>query len=738
MNLFDDNSTDKTGTDPAASVVQVLLPLPVSEAFDYALPTGISVSVGDYVEVPVAGRTVLGVVWSCHPPAIDRGRIKPLKHRVNVPGMPAELRSFIDWVADYTLQPRGQVLKLALTVDSAQEVELQRHYIYSVVPEGLRLTPARQSVLAVARDGLPRTQAELAREAGCTAGVVRDLIKAGALSEVEIGDPLPPQPDVDAETPALSPAQQAAADELVASVKEKDFSVTMLEGITGSGKTEVYAHAIRQAVRQGQQVLVLMPEIALTTQMLSRFTALFGAPPLQWHSDLAHGARQRIWRQVASGQAAIVLGARSALFLPFKTLGLIVVDEEHDSAYKQEEGVSYHARDMAVVRGQIVKAPVILSSATPSVETEVNVRQGRYRKVCLPERHGNAVLPDIHLVDLLKSKPERGRYLAPSSIAAIRDTLARGEQVLLFLNRRGYAPLTICRSCGHRLTCPNCTAWLVEHRSGREQSRLLCHHCGHHDVLPPTCPHCAAADSFIACGPGVERIEAEARELFEDARMLVVASDTIGNWQQTQLALDDVARGKYNLIIGTQLVAKGHHFPNLTLVVIVDADLGLEGGDVRAAERCFQLLQQVSGRAGRAELHGSVFVQTHLANNFLFQTLVHHDREGFIAREIDQRIVHHWPPFARLASLIISGRDESLVGITAKEIRRKSPQLDGVEIFGPAPAPLAKLRGDHRMRLLVRTPREMRIQKILSSWLADVRLPKGVTLKIVIDPFTFL
>lgn len=733
MNLFDDNRAEKTNR-----VVQVLLPLPVGEAFDYTVPSGCSVEVGDYVEVPVAGRTELGVVWSANPPALDPAKIKTLKRRVAVPAMPAELRRFIDWVAEYTLQPRGLVLKLALTVDSAQEVEPQRHYIYSTTPEALRLTPARQQVLAVAGDGLPRSQAELAREAGCTAGVVRDLIKAGALKEIEIGDSLPPLPDPEAETPPLSVAQQEAADELVTAVKDKTFSVTLLEGITGSGKTEVYAHAIRQALREGKQVLVLMPEIALTTQMLARFTILFAAEPVQWHSELAHGARQRIWRQVARGEAKIVLGARSALFLPFHDLGLIVVDEEHDGGYKQEEGVSYHARDMAVVRGQMVGAPVILASATPSLETEVNVRQGKYRKVFLPDRHANAQLPTIHLVDLLKSKPERGRYLAPASIVAVRETLARGEQVLLFLNRRGYAPLTICRGCGHRLTCPHCTAWLVEHRGGHGGSRLLCHHCGHHEKLPPTCPHCAAVDSFAACGPGVERIEAEARECFENARILVVASDTLGGWKQTQLALDDVTNGKYNLVIGTQLVAKGHHFPNLTLVIIVDADLGLEGGDVRAGERCFQLLQQVSGRAGRAELPGCVFVQTHLANNFLFQTLARHDREAFIAREIDQRIVHHWPPFARLASLIISGRDDVLVENAAKEIRRKSPQVEGVEIFGPAPAPLAKLRGEHRVRLLVRTSRDVRIQKILTAWLSEMRMPRGVHLKIVIDPFTFL
>jgi primosomal protein N' (replication factor Y) len=721
------------------AVVQVLVPAPLGEALDYAVPAHLQVAPGDYVVVPMAGRKFTGVVWSANPPSVAASKLKKVESRLALPPMPADLRQFTDWVAAYTLQPKGLVLKLSLTVDSAQEAHPHPHYLPAQpLPPTIKLTATRRRVLDALADGVPRTGAELAEAAACTAGVIRTLYREGGLVQAEVAEPLPPQPDMAVHGPTLSASQQKAADELVGQVQAGKASVTLLEGVTGSGKTEVYAHAIRAALAAGKQVLVLMPEIALSVQMLARFAGLFGAEPVQWHSDLASGARQRAWRAIASGKARIVIGARSALFLPFKQLGLIVVDEEHEAAYKQEEGVTYHARDMAVVRGHQGGFPVILSSATPSVETEVNVREGRYGHVVLPDRHAGAVLPKVELIDMLKEKLPRQRFITESAISAIRDRLTRGEQSLLFLNRRGYAPLTICRTCGQRITCPNCTAWLVEHRAGSAKGKLLCHHCGHHEVLPTTCPHCNDTESFAACGPGVERLEDEVKSLFPQARTLVIASDTLGGWRRVQQALDDVTAGHYDIIIGTQIVAKGHHFPLLTLVIVVDADLGLEGGDVRANERAFQLLQQVGGRAGRAERPGTVMLQTHCADNFMFQNLSRHDRASFIEREIALRAQHHWPPFSRLASLIISGKQLAHVETAAQEIRRTSPQVDGVDIFGPAPAPLAKLKGEHRMRLLVRTPRAFKLQPMLVTWLSSVKVPKGVELKIVIDPFTFL
>ena len=718
---------------------QVLVSMPVPTAFDYLVPAGLSVGLGDYVIVPVSGRSLTGVVWSLSAPEIAVNKLKKIKERIEVPPMKEDLRSFIEWVAAYTLQPLGLVLKLALTVDSAQEVALKPHYIISVpLPPALKLTATRRRVLDALEDGLPRTPSDLAREAACTPGVVHALIKEGILKRADVGEVMPEPPDMKINGPTLSAMQQRAADHLVTRVETGGFAVSVLEGVTGSGKTEVYAAAIRAALKQGRQVLVLMPEIALSMQMMGRFARLFGADPVLWHSELGKLPRRKAWRAVASGAGKLVIGARSALFLPFDNLGLIVVDEEHEAAYKQEDGVSYHARDMAVVRGNIQKVPVILSSATPSIETMVNVREGKYTHVHLPDRHAGAVMPKVQLIDLLKEKLPRGRWLTDKAVSEVKATLTRGEQVLLFLNRRGYAPLTICRACGHRVNCPNCTAWLVEHRTGPASGQLECHHCGYRQPLLKACPSCQQEDTLVACGPGVERLEEEVESLFPEARRLVVTSDTLGNWRDVQAALESVERGEVDIIIGTQIIAKGHHFPHLTLVISVDADLGLEGGDVRAGERTFQLLQQVGGRAGRAELAGSVFLQTHCANNFLFQTLVNNDRDAFVEREINMREQHHWPPFARLASLIISGKDLARVDRAAKDIRKTSPQIDGVEIFGPAPAPLARLRGEHRMRLLVRTSRTIKIQSVLSEWLSQLHLPKGVDLKIVIDPFTFL
>jgi primosomal protein N' (replication factor Y) len=719
--------------------VQILVPAPVGEAFDYAVPASMAVGLGDYVIVPMAGRKLTGVVWSARPATVAANKLKSISQRLELPPMPQDLRNFIDWVAAYTMQPLGLVLKLALTTDSAQEAQPQRHYLASAAwPPTLKLTAARRRVLAILDDGIPRSATALAEAADCTPSVVTTLYKEGGLRAAPPPDYIPPQPDLAELGPTLSASQQKAADVLVQKVKAASAQVALLEGVTGSGKTEVYAHAIRAALQQGKQVLVLLPEIALSVHMIARFVSLFGAEPVQWHSDLASGARQRAWRSVANGTARLVIGARSALFLPFKELGLIVVDEEHEGAYKQEEGVTYHARDMAVARAHRLGIACILSSATPSVETVVNVQEGRYSHVMLPDRHAGAQLPSIALVDMLKAKLPRQHFIAPESVDAIRAALGRGEQALLFLNRRGYAPLTICRGCGHRITCPNCTAWLVEHRSGPSRGKLECHHCGHREPLPNECPHCHKADSFAACGPGVERIEDEVKSLFPDARTLVIASDSLGGWRRVQQALDDVRDGKFDIIIGTQIVAKGHHFPLLTCVVVLDADLGLDGGDLRANERAFQLLQQVSGRAGRAQRPGTVLMQTHCANNFLFQNLALNDRESFLAHEIALREEHHWPPFARLAAIVIGGREQHRVEAAAQEIRKTSPQVDGVEIFGPAPAPLAKLKGEHRVRLLVRAPRTFKLQAYLTSWLGDARVPKGVSVKIVIDPFTFL
>ena len=578
--------------------------------------------------------------------------------------------------------------------------------------------------------------ADLAAAASVSPGVVRGMADAGLLLPATLPAPAPfARPDPDHPGTVLSPDQQMAAGALRGAVAARAFSVTLLDGVTGSGKTEVYLEAVAECLRQKRQALVLLPEIALSSQWLERFQRRFGVAPAVWHSDLTSKVRRTTWRAVADGAAPVVVGARSALFLPFPDLGLVVVDEEHETAFKQEEGVVYHARDMAVVRARLCHAPAVLVSATPSLETVANVESGRYGRITLPNRHGGAVLPRVEAIDLRETPPARGHFLAPQLIDAVRDTLARGEQAMLFLNRRGYAPLTLCRHCGHRMQCPNCTAWLVEHRTRQE---LQCHHCGHTITIPAECPACGVANSLTAVGPGVERITEEAASLFPDARRLVMASDTMPGPHAAAEASRAIAAREVDLIVGTQIVAKGWHFPHLTLVGVVDADLGLAGGDLRAAERTVQLLHQVAGRAGRAEAPGRVLLQTFSPEHPVMQALVAGDLAGFMASEAAQRRPGHWPPYGRLAALIVSADSGLLADAIARDLGRAAPSGDRIEVLGPAPAPLAILRGRHRRRLLLKTRRDVAVQPILRQWLTKVTVPRGGRVDVDVDPVSFL
>ena len=591
-------------------------------------------------------------------------------------------------------------------------------------------------MLAVLADGAARAGPALAREAGVGTGTIRAMADAGLLVPALL--PVAPAfavPDPGHATPTFTPSQSQAASTLAERVAARRFSATLLDGVTGSGKTEIYLEAVAAALRQGRQALVLLPEIALSSQWLVRFERRFGAAPAVWHSELGARRRRIAWRAVASGEAAVVVGARSALFLPFPDLGLVVVDEEHETAFKQEDGVIYHARDMAVVRARLSDAPAILVSATPSLETLANVEAGRYGRVTLDRRHGGASLPTVAAIDMRQASPPRGRFLSPVLVDAVADAIGRGEQAMLFLNRRGYAPMTLCRVCGHRLQCPNCTAWLVEHRARRI---LACHHCDHRETLPPTCPQCGAADTLAAIGPGIERVTEEARALLPDARILVMSSDTLPGPGAAAAAAAAIERREVDLVIGTQIVAKGWHFAHLTLVGVVDADLGLGGGDLRASERTVQLLHQVGGRAGRAADPGRVLLQTFSPEHAVMRALVANDFERFMRIEADQRRPGFWPPYGRLAALIVSADEAGEADRAANALGRAAPHGDGVVVLGPAPAPLAILRGRHRRRLLLRTRREIAVQTLLRAWLDAVRVPANVRIEVDVDPVSFL
>ena len=704
---------------------------------DYRLPDGMAAEPGSVVVAPLGPRQLLGVVWEPDRLATEEvgdNRLRPLASVLEVAPIAAPLRRLCEWVADYYLAPLAAVLRMVLPSASALEGSRQ---LVEYRPTGRtpdRLTPQRLKALA-ALAGRQGTIRELAAAAEVSDAVLRGLVYAGALEPVAVEADRPLDcPDPDFAPPELSADQHAAAASLSAAIGH-GFDPVLLDGVTGSGKTEVYFEAIAECLRSGRQALVLLPEIALTEPFLKRFQARFGCPPVAWHSDLRASQRRRAWRGIASGEAKAVVGARSALFLPYRDLGLIVVDEAHEPSFKQEDGVQYHARDVAVMRARFEDIPIVLSSATPAIESRHMVELGRYRELKLPARFAGASMPEIRAINLADDPPERGRWLAPSLVAEIEANLEAGEQSLLFLNRRGFAPLTLCRTCGHRFQCPNCTAWMVEHRLMR---RLSCHHCGH--VMPPpkACPECGEEDSLVPCGPGVERIADEVAELFPDARTAIVTSDTIWSPARAAEFVSAMEAGEIDIVVGTQLVTKGYHFPNLTLVGVVDADLGLAGGDLRAAERSFQQIQQVGGRAGRGDKPGRVLVQSHDPGVPVIAALVSGDAAGFYEAETEARREAAMPPFGRLAAIVVSAEAALEAEDVARRIGNAAPRVDGMAVFGPAPAPLAMLRGRHRQRLLVHAARSLDVQDVIRDWLAAVEWRSKVQVSVDVDPYSFL
>ena len=695
------------------NTVPVLVPIPTEGPYSYSVPEGMLLAPGDLVKVPLGSREVTGVVWDGEETGVDPKKLRPVSEKHDCPPLQDDLRRFIEWVAGYTLSPPGMVLRMVLRAPAAYEPPAALEGLVFSGNEPERLTKARSAVMELIVDGAPWTRSGLAHAAGVSTSVVNGLTKMGVLNAVKLpARPMLAAPDIDYSKANLTGEQKSAAEQLRATVKANAFSVTLLEGITGSGKTEVYFEALAACFEAGKQALILLPEIALTASFLDRFEDRFGVRPGEWHSEIAPKTREKAWRQVATGELRVVAGARSALYLPFKELGLIIIDEEHDLAYKQEDRVFYNARDMAVVRGQLSKLPVILCSATPSLESQVNANLGRYKHVELENRFGEAILPDLKRIDLRRDPPPRGRFLSPVLTKAVGETIGRGEQALLFLNRRGYAPLTLCRVCGHRFECNNCSAWLVEHRFRKQ---LQCHHCGEARPVPEHCPECGTLDHLVACGPGVERLAEEVLEEFPEARTIILSSDMAGGVKRMRLELAAIAKGEADIIIGTQLVAKGHHFPMMTLVGVVDADIGLSNGDPRAAERTFQLLYQVTGRAGRSGGKSIGLLQSYQPDHPVIKAIASGDVDGFYEREIEARRIATLPPFGRLAAIIVSGHDRGEAEAYARALRKACPITKEVRVLGPAEAPMALVRSRYRFRLLVHSARGFELQDWLRT-----------------------
>ncbi len=703
---------------------------------------------GQLVSAPLGKRQVTGMVIDKAPDIstdlTSGGKAITLKTAIPYDKdlrLTPEMQTFLNWVAQWYMEPPGAVFKMAVSVPSALTPEvLPTGYQITATPDQAS-TPRRRQILAALSDmailpqTLPHTAASIRAITGASASTLKSMVAEGLLKETPMapssssslsGLPERRQP--------LTDEQAQAASHLTAAVGARAFQAFVLDGVTGSGKTEVYFEAVAAALRAGQQALILLPEIALSQAFEKRCLDRFGFSPRLWHSGLTDARRRSVWRDAIKGEPMVVAGARSALFLPFSQLGVIVVDEEHDHSFRQQDGVRYHARDMAVVRAKLSRIPVVLSSATPSLETLVNAEQGKYDHIRLANRFGEAGMPEITLVDLTKTPTEHRRWLAPPLVDAIGKALQNQEQILLFLNRRGYAPMSLCLSCRERIVCPNCSAWLVTHKS---VGQLRCHHCGHSSRFPEQCPSCGVEGMIMPCGPGVERLAEEVALRFPDARQGLFSSDVITTSAKAESFFDAVHKGEIDIIIGTQMIAKGHHFPGLTLVGVVDADLGLSGGDLRGGELSWQLLTQVAGRAGRAEKKGRVMMQTAMPDARVLQSLVRDDRAGFIAAEKADREAAHMPPYGRLAAVILSSRDDEALMAFASQMARQWPNYEGMTLLGPAPAPIRLLRGQHRVRFLIKAEREVNLQRAIAQWLNGLKIPSLIQCQLDIDPVSF-
>jgi len=732
----------------AGDIVKVLIPNVVNTGYDYRLTT--PAHIGDFVACRVMGRKYVGVVWG-----VADGHVLPEKIRNIDAVLPARMAVVdMQWIARmaaWTLMAPGAVLRLVINVpDAFAPPRTEQLYSYNF-DSTARMTDTRIAVMDAfaSNDNEPMSIADIKNIARVSSAVVNTMVRRGILTPAatrEINDDAYSFEYRNAAPGTLTDEQRAAADAIGHAIDAGGFSVNLIDGITGSGKTHVYFDAAWRAYSRGGAVLIMMPEIALTAQFMSRFSARFGAPPVVWHSNLTAARRRSIWRGVLTGKIRMVVGTRSALFLPWNNLGLIVVDEEHDTSYKQEDMGNYHARDMAILRAKIAGFPVVLASATPSAETLNNVAMGRFGHLRLTSRFGGAQLPTIETIDLRENRPDTYRdssadasadeipgALSAPMCTAIGETLAAHRQVMLFINRRGFAPIVQCRKCGYVATCPDCSVGMTYHR---RMGKLLCHMCGRTAPMPTSCPDCGGAISTR--GAGMEKIADEVHARFPTARIECVSSDTVLSRQSLERLVARMENGEIDVIVGTQILAKGHHFPNLTLVGVVDADMGLFGTDFRAAEHTFQQLFQVAGRAGRGQYPGRVLLQTYQPEHPVLRAICAGDRDAFMSADMDARRAAKMPPFGQLIAIIVEGQKESVLQQYCAQLAAAAPNLTGGRIMGPVPAQIYQVRTWYRMRFLVSGDARANLQPIVSHWIAKVAAPANIRVKIDVGPVNFM
>lgn len=728
----------------SGDIVKVLIPNVINTGYDYRLTA--KAEVGDFVRVTVMNRQYVGVIIGNGDSNLDVSKIKPIIEVCNFGHLS---HSDIDWIykmSNWTLMAPGAVLRLILNVPDAF-LPPKTEQLYRVnFDSKVKMTDARQSVFDAfqSNDNDAMSVNDIINIAHVGNAVIKGMIKSGALVESMVREKTNNDfvyEYFDTKNVVLNKEQQSAANILKTAINKNEFSVHLLDGITGSGKTQVYFDAVLNAYNNGKSVLLMMPEIALTAQFMDRFKQRFGNPPVVWHSNLTSARRRNIWQGVARGDIRIVVGTRSALFLPWQNLGLIVVDEEHDPSYKQEDMGNYHARDMAVLRAKIANFPVVLASATPSVETLHNVALGKYNRIRLMSRFGGATLPKIETIDMRTARPdvykindeEKSGNLSPKLCDEIRNTLDEHKQVMLFINRRGFAPIVQCKKCGWVCECPDCSMSMNYHK---HLNKMVCHMCGKMASVPRTCPKCGADVSMR--GAGLEKIEEEISVKFPNAKTALVSSDTIMSREALERLVHKMENGEIDIVIGTQILAKGHHFPNLTLVGVVDADMGLFGTDFRSGEHTFQQLFQVAGRAGRGEFPGRVLLQTYNPEHPVIRAICSGDRDEFMGNDMKSRRAAKMPPFGQLIAVIVEANKETTLKKYCDDLARVAPQLNGGKIMGPIAAQIYQIRNWYRMRFLVSGTANANLQPIVRDWLNKIKTPTNVRVKIDVNPMNFM
>ena len=727
----------------SGAIVKVLIPNVVNTGYDYRLTA--PAEIGTFVGVTIMNRPYIGVVWGFGDSNLPEQKIKNVTH-VYESGLNISDLQWIKRMSEWTLMAPGAVLRLIINVPDAF-LPPKTEELYSYNHESTaRMTDNRIAVSdAFASNDFDSMSAnDIQNIAHVSSAVIRTMIKNGTLVASDVRESNPNQfvyEYNDVGNIVLNTEQQAAADTIGATIEAGGFSVHLLDGITGSGKTQVYFDAAWRAYSRGKSVLLMMPEIALTAQFMSRFESRFGAPPVVWHSNLTAARRREIWRGVMNGKIRIVVGTRSALFLPWTDLGLIVIDEEHDPSYKQEDMGNYHARDMAILRANISKIPVVLASATPAAETLENVNLGKYVQLKLTSRFGGAQLPKISTIDLRENRPEsymidtveQTGFLSAPLCDALRDTLASGHQAMLFINRRGFAPITQCKKCGWVATCPDCSVGMTYHK---RIGKLLCHICGRAMPLMKKCPMCDFDVSMR--GVGLEKIQEEVIAKFPGVRTALVSSDTILSRQSLERLVDQMESGEIDVVIGTQILAKGHHFPNLTLVGVVDADMGLFGTDFRAGEHTFQQLFQVAGRAGRGAHPGTVLLQTYQPEHPVLTAICDGNRDAFMTTDMAARRMAQMPPYGNLIAVIVEGQRESILTQFCATLAANAPVLHGAKIMGPIAAQVYQIRNWYRMRFLVAGPKNANLQPVVAKWISAVKTPSNIRIKLDVNPINFM